>query len=461
MLASRRRLLLAGGFVTLLLAVTFRATVEGDGVGYMAYLHSMWVDHDLSFSNEYRAALAAGVPTDHRLIGVPTATGLVANYFPMGAAVLASPFYLVALALHPSGEPQFGAPFTIAFTLASLLAGLLALAVCWRQTGSALAVVAITLGTPFFFYLVYAPGYSHMFSALAVSLFVFLWWRGRDRRSVAGWLALGLLGGLMALIRFQDGLLLLICLLDVRRAGWKVLLVLPGAVLVFLPQVLVDMVVFGGPLPQRPAGQQLTLFPGHYLQVLFASWNGLFVWNPLTLAAVAGMLMVRDRALRAACLFAFLLETAIDGAAPDWWGGLAFGARRFLDMTPFFAIGLAAIARRVDRRVAWGAVAAATVWSLLLAANLIYEIRTEHDPGYAGLLLGQVHAVRWLPNLLAKGDVLRHLAVWPLLGRSGSPLTGLVLLCGQALAVAVAGLLAFRRQGERPLVHAYDCARGD
>src|SRR4030088_1324281 len=107
MLAPSRWTVLAGGFVVLLLAVTFRATVEGDGVGYMAYLHSLWVDHDLNFTNEYRAALTAGGPTDHRLIGVRTATGLVANYFPIGASVLASPLYLVALALNPSGEPQF------------------------------------------------------------------------------------------------------------------------------------------------------------------------------------------------------------------------------------------------------------------------------------------------------------------------------------------------------------------
>jgi hypothetical protein len=443
-----RRTLLMGGLVVLVLAATFRAAVEGDGVGYMAYLHSLWVDHDLNFANEYQAALAAGVPTDHRLIGVPTATGLVANYFPIGASVLASPFYLLALAVDHSGEPQYGPPFAIAFTVASLLAGLLALAVCWRMTGSVLVVAAVAVATPYAFYLVYAPAYSHMFSALAVSLFVFLWWRGRENRSVGGWLVLGLLGGLMALIRFQDGLLLLICLLDLRRAGWKVLLVLPGAVLMFLPQVLVDLVVFGAPLPQRPAGQELALFPGHYLQVLFSSWNGLFVWNPLTLAAVAGMVLVRDRALRAACLFAFVLETVVDGAAPDWWGGLAFGARRFLDMTPFFAIGLAAIAERLERRLAWSVLAAAAAWNLLLAANLIYQIRTEHDPGYAGLLLGQLHAVRWLPNLLAKGDVARDLVLWPLLGRPASPMAGLALLVGQALAVCVAAWVAFRRPGE-------------
>lgn len=435
-------MLLLGGLV-LVLALTFRTAVEGDGVGYNAYLHSIWVDHDLSFRNEYAAARRAGVPTDHRLIDVPTRTGLVANFFPVGSAVLATPFYLVALLFRPSGSPQYGLPFTAAITLPSLLAGLLALAICWRLTRSTLAVAALALCTPYLFYLLYEPSYSHMFSALVVSIFVAAWYRTRERRSVGVWLGLGLLGGLMALVRFQDGLLLLITLLDVRRARWRVLLVLPGALLAFSPQLLIDRAVFGTLVPQRPAGQSLTL-PVHALQVLFSSWNGLFVWHPLTVIAVAGMVMVRDRPLRVACLFGFLLETGIDGAAPDWWGGLAFGARRFLDLSPFFAIGFATVARRVDRRWAWGAVILFTVWNLMLAANLTYVIRYEHNPGYLGLIEGQFEGLRWLPNLFAKGVVARELVLWPLLGGHPAIASGLTLLLFEALAVAAAAWVALR-----------------
>lgn len=438
---------LLGGAVVLALVLMFRTAIEGDGVGYVAYLHSVWVDHDLDFADEYSAALAAHVPIDHRLIGVRTSTGLVANYFPVGAAVLASPAYLVALLFDHGGEPQYGMPFAAAFTLTSLLAGLAALALCRRLTASPVAVAAVAVASPYTFYLLYAPAYSHTFSALAVSAFVLLWWRTRERRTAAAWAALGLLGGLMALIRFQDGLLLLILLLDVRWARWRVLSAVPFAALVFTPQLVVDAVVFGTPWPQRPAGQALTVFPGHALQVLFASWNGLFVWHPLTLLAVVGMFLVRDRSLRVACLFAFVLETVVDGAAPDWWGGLAFGGRRFIDLTPFFVVGFAALAARVDRRVAWGVVAAGAVWNLLLAANLIYVIRYEHDPGYVGLLAGQVEAVRRLPNLFVKGDALRELAL-AVLGRPSSPPMGVLLIAAQTAAVAIAmGVARWRRGG--------------
>lgn len=445
------RVVLLGAAAVLALALTFRTAIEGDGVGYVAYLHSMWVDHDLNFADEYAAALAARVPVDHRLIGVHTATGMIANFFPVGAAVVASPPYLVALLFDHSGEPQYGMPFSAAFTLTSLLAGLVALALCWRLTASRIAVAAVAVATPYTFYLLYAAAYSHMFSALAVSAFVLLWWRTRDRRTALAWVGLGLLGGVMALIRFQDGLLLLIVLLDVRRERWRVLTVVPFAALLFVPQLVVDQVVFGTPWPQRPEGQGLVVLPVHSLQVLLSSWNGLFVWHPLTLLAVIGMFMVRDRSLRIACLFAFALETVIDGTLPDWWGGLAFGARRFIDLTPFFAIGFTALAgwsdRHLGRAAGWIVLAAAGLWNALLAANLIYVIRYEHDPGYLGLLRGQVEAVRWLPSLAVKGDAVRDLTLG-LIGRPSAPLTGVVLVAAQAAAVAIAvGVARWRATG--------------
>jgi hypothetical protein len=126
--------------------------------------------------------------------------------------------------------------------------------------------------------------------------------------------------------------------------------------------------------------------------------------------------------------------------------GLAFGARRFLDLTPFFAIGLASLAQAVDRRLAWGAVMLLAAWNLLLAANLIYVIRYDHDPGYLGLLAGQLKAVGRLPNLFGKGEVLRDLLLWPLLGRQPAPAAGLALLSGQILAVGLAAAAALRRR---------------
>src|SRR5205085_10627080 len=117
-----------------------------------------------------------------------------------------------------------------------------------------------------------------------------------------------------------------------RDARWRMLLAIPGGLLALAPQLAVDQVIFGTWWLQRPPGQALDPLAGHQLQVLVSSWHGLFVWHPVTAAAAAGALLVRDARLRVACLYALAAQTLINGAAPDWWGGAAFGARRLLDL---------------------------------------------------------------------------------------------------------------------------------
>ena len=452
---------LAGGFCLVLLglACTFRPVVQGDGVNYFAYLHSLAVDHDLDFRDEYRAAMLAGISVDPTLTATPTVTGLVANFQPVGAAVLAFPFYAAALAIHPSGVPQFGSGFVTAFTVASLFYGLLALALSARlaaaSTGSrhaALAAAGIAvLTTPLAFYMLYDPSYSHTFSAFAVSAFVLVWWRGRERRSPAGWFALGLLGGLLGLIRIQDAPLAAIALIDLPRAGsqgpdeTKFLGVLqqawpfvPGLALAFGPQLLIEHTLFGTWLPYRPAAFAPSFWPGHYADVLVSTHNGLLTWSPVFALAALGLFLLPDRRLALAGLFAFAVELVIEGSAPDWWGGLSFGMRRFLDLLPFVVVGLAELARRAQPWVVALGGSLLAVWNLVLVANFLYVMRGDRNPTYAELFGGQVEALRYVPRLFAQGGAVRSLLLWRVLHEPFRPGFGLLLLALEAACLLVA-----------------------
>jgi hypothetical protein len=445
-------MVVAGGCCLLLvLAVSFRPAVRGDGVGYFSYLHAVLVRQSLDLRPEYAAASAAGVNTDPSSLEAPTDAAPAADYFPIGPAVLAAPAYVTALAIGGTGQPAYAPGPVGAFGLASLLLGLIALLLCWRLTGSVVAVVATALCTPYVFYLLYEPSYSHMFSAFAVTAFVCAWWRGRENRSALGWLALGALAGLMAITRWQDAPLAAIALLTPPPAAarWRMLLAVPGGLVALAPQLAADMVLFGTWWPQRPPGQALDPLAGHQLQVLFSSWHGLFAWHPVTLVATAGALLIPDRRLRLACVYAFVVETLINGAAPDWWGGAAFGARRFLDLAPFWAIGLAALAARLPAAASWAATAALAAWNALLMANLQYLITRNFDPGYAGLLHGQLAAVPFLPRLAVQGDVVRDLILWRLTGARPAPEAGLAWLGAEAACVAAVAALLLRPSAAR------------
>ena len=442
-LLSRGRWILAV-IALLLLALTFRPVIEGDGVGYYAYLHAVLVSHSLDFANEYSAAIASHTPLYLPLVTARTSTGDLADFFPVGPAILSAPAYLVALALRTSGEPQYGSPFVEVFSLASLFYGLIALAICYRLAASIvvsrravlIGVLGATFATPLVYYMLTDPSYSHTFSVFCVSAFLYMWWKGPPQTH-RGWFGLGLLGGLMAMTRFQDGLLVAIVLIDIRRLRWPALLLVPGVLLGFAPQLAVDQVQFGAWLPQRPAGQALDLLHNNYLGVLLSSHDGLFTWTPAALFAAAGFFFVKDRRMRLACALAFLLETVISGSAPDS-GGAAFGARRFLDLIPFAVVGMAAVAARLGSRFDWPVVGALCAWNLTLIANFEYVVGPSGDPGYAGLLAGQAAALAYVPRLFAKGAVVRDLLLWSQAHVHFDPVGGLSLLALEAACLAAA-----------------------
>jgi hypothetical protein len=448
-----RRILpwILGVAALLLLAVTFRPVIEGDGVGYYAYLHAVLVSHSLDFANEYSAAIASHTPLFLPLVSTRTATGHLADFFPVGPAILSAPAYLVALALHSSGEPQYGSPFVEVFSLASLLYCLVALGICYRLATSIvvsrravlIGVLGATFATPLVYYMLTDPSYSHTFSVFCVSAFLYAWWTGPPR-TYKGWFGLGVLGGLMAMTRFQDGLLVAIVLIDVRRLRWPALLLIPGLLVGFAPQLVVDQAQFGTWLPQRLPGQALDPLHGHYFVVLFSSHDGLLVWTPIALLAAAGFFFIKDRRMKIACVLAFVLELVISGSVPDDVGA-AFGPRRLLDLIPFAVVGIAAVAARVGPRFDWPIVGALCAWNLTLVANFEYVFGPRYDLGYAGLFMGQGSALAYVPRLFAKGAVVRDLLLWPQAHTRFDPVGGVSLLVLEAACLAAALVVATRR----------------
>ena len=446
---TARHLILIAAVVGFL-AIAFKPSVSADGGGYFAYLHSILVDHDLDMTDEYAAGSAAHV---HLAGGIHThtVTGLPPNQFAIGPAILSMPAYLIALLIHPNGEPQYGPPFTTAYTLASLLYGMLALALAYRLVRkldfsvdvSLIAVAAVALTTPLLYYLVYSPSYSHTFSAFMVTLFIYVWWTRRHGRTVAGWLVLGVIAGLMALVRWQDGALVAVALLDLQRARWRLLLMAPGALLAFSPQLVVDEVIFGKLTPGAPS-VSFSVFPGHYLDVLFSSLHGLFTWSPVFFAAIVGWWFLKDRTLRIAFALCFLIDLAVVGAFVYWYGGFSFGMRFFINLTPFWAIGLAALAARLKPWVSWVAIALLSAWNFVLVLSFTYIIKEDVAPGYLGLLQTQSRALSYLPHLV-QGYVVRGL-VGGLVNRGNDVVGAVTVLLLEAIIVAT--VVAFASRGE-------------
>jgi Dolichyl-phosphate-mannose-protein mannosyltransferase len=393
--------LLAAVFVVTLPLVTPRIRAS-DEIEYFAYLPSVVFDHDLEFGNEYQyfydrspasLALFKGTFLDKR----EPETGRHINFGPIGTAVLWAPFYLgthACVLLAGSLGVDVAAdgvsePYVASVCYASALYGFLGFLLIHsalrrfarvEDFTAGLAASALWLGTPALYYMTIAPGFSHAASLLVVSVLVWLWLRARDvgGGSARAWLAIGAVGGLAGLVREQDALFLAapglwLLLETVRRRKWlwglrRAVALGFAAFVAFTPQLVVYKVLNGRFRPSRMVSGKLDYMSPHFVQVLFDTGHGLFVWTPLLLVAVVGLVLAiakRRDGVAALLGLAFLLQVWINGSLYTWTQGGAFGSRRFVAATPVFAWGLAAIVAAIGPRLGRGAAAtllAVFVW---------------------------------------------------------------------------------------------------
>lgn len=367
-----------------------------DSVEYFVYLPSLIFDGDLDFYDEYTHFIQRN--PDAGIEGVrdkrDPATGLPLNVAPVGTAVLWAPFYLLVhaglLLARSLGAAVvadgLSRPYILVVCYASVgyaFAGLLlSYRLCrwfFSSLASALAVALAWLATPAFFYSHVSPPWSHSASLFTVALFVTVWYETRGERTPAQFLVLGLLGGLMALVREQNGLFLLMPAIEgllaygeILRRWWgarapgpgdaapasgrspltallpllgRHLLLVGGVVLAFLPQLAAYRVLNGRFGPNPTVGYKFTWSAPYFFRVLGDPHYGLLVWSPVLVFALWGLVCVyrRDRLLAVASGVAFLSQVYILGAFLTWHGAGSFGQRRFINCTVLFALGLAAL----------------------------------------------------------------------------------------------------------------------
>ncbi|MCU0242002.1 MAG: hypothetical protein MUF51_06225, partial [Vicinamibacteria bacterium] len=215
-----------------------------DEIEYFSYLHSLWIDGDLEFGNEYQyfydrdpAGLAAFKST---FLDRLEPTGHHINFGPIGSALLWSPIYLLVhagmLLMRACGgsvvADGFSRPYEIAACYTSVTYGFTGLLLIYHAlkrsgafseraaTGS---VIALWWGSPVLYYMTIAPGFSHATSLFAVSLLLWLWLRARQSAALAlrTGFVLGLAGGLAGLVREQDVFFVVIPAIDALAQGWR------------------------------------------------------------------------------------------------------------------------------------------------------------------------------------------------------------------------------------------------
>ena len=299
----------------------------------------------------------------------------------------------------------FDRTFAVTYALEAV-----ALAVAVLGVFNTLTALVILFATNAVYYLYVAPSMSHANSLLASALFVFVWFRTRASRAqgnLRGWAWLGACGALMTMVREQEAIFGMIPLVEtvylaargIKKAGmnspqqptWPSQLLGLGAmvcawIVVFIPQLLVYGALNGNYLPARDVTQKFTFDGAHIGDILFSSLHGLFSWTPVTLLAVAGLVLLwrRDKITAVALGLTFAAEVYLLGSFSTWFGGAAFGMRRFVNCTILFVVGLALLIdelrKRISLRILAGAGGVFIVWNLLFIVQFATGLIPRAEP---------------------------------------------------------------------------------
>lgn len=342
------------------------AKIRGeDPVNYFGIAHSLLFDHDFNLNNEYEH-----MPPDGRFwtLNQP-ATGLPGSPWGVGYSLLEVPLLALgtgvdALVGNPAdGYSRWAVLFYCVGSLLMVGGGMAALFTLLRSVGGYWGIMPEDHRSAYALFVTFAVffgtnvGYyafsemSHSSTFLFASLFLAIWWRVRDSESRREWLVLGLAGGFLSICRWQDVLYLGGPLLyDLfggdwvkRPAWWRTrLLYALGIGACWIPQVLEWKAIYGKYVT-IPQGSGIFSFPpAHVLQVLLSSQNGWFIWTPITILGVAGLLLGALKATRIYLpwIVVLALQSAVVGSVSFWSGVESFGARYMLSNSPLIGLGI-------------------------------------------------------------------------------------------------------------------------
>lgn len=371
-----------------------RGVIKWDVISYYAYLPAVFIYHDLSldFTED------PDFENDNKFWFQQTEKGKKVIITSMGLSYLYAPFFFAAHALAPViGEPQDGFQSVYQFFLvfSALFYVGFGFYFLWRVLSryfppgvSAITLLLIGLGTNLYYYSTHEAAMSHAYNFSLIALFLYLLNRWYD---AAGWkksLLLGLVYGLIVLIRPTNVLLIILLILwevdsretllaRMRFLAGKIPLVgimLGGFLLPWIPQLVYWKEVSGHFLynSYSAVGSAFYFDNPHLLDFLFSYRKGWFVYTPLMLFAVLGFIpLYRERrGLFYPAIICLAVMIYVFSSWWSWWTGGSFGIRSMVDLMSVITLPLAAFITWLGKR-SW---LLKSVFTLLLLFTVFLNI---------------------------------------------------------------------------------------
>jgi hypothetical protein len=319
-------------------AFMLEKTVYGDGRYYFSWLHTLFIDHDLLFTNEYSV---------FNIREPLLQSGLLRNIYSIGPALLWSPWYLLTHALVRSDGYNFIYQLTVGFVSVSfMLIGLLllyhTLTKSFSRFISIAAVTTTALATHALYYGSLDPVNSHALSFGIVCILVsFLYTKPRPHPII-----IGLFLGILTTIRIQNAIFLILFL--PKNSVKHILLIIIGMILPVSLQMYLWAMLYGKVvIPYMTLGLTMNYLRPQILSVLFSSNNGLLFWTPSIALGLGGLLLEKKYRLY---VVLFCIQLYIIASWHYWWQGASVSGRMFISLLPLITFGFATLYKNLQEQ---------------------------------------------------------------------------------------------------------------
>ncbi len=355
--------------------------IRSDGIGYYSYLPAIFVHKDLSMNSliEEKLKDEPEIPNSYAGIYVYKDSGKRIDKYPIGVAVLMAPFFFIAhFASFITGvdkEGGFGAFYQLSAGFSGMFYFLFGLYLLKRflikrfsEKTTYFTLFIITFGTNLFHYGTYDSIFSHVYSFFLISAFLNIVESWYSKINLKKTLLLGLISGLIILVRPTNAIFLLLFplyeILNIKDATQRlklykknykhILVILVSGFLLLVPQMLYWKYVTGKfiTFPYEPGEGFTNLLKPEIFNVLLSVRKGFFFWAPVLLLSIPGIYLSRKYIKNFWLPIIFILIIHIYTIS-SWWHwpyGGSFGHRAFIEALPFFAIFYASVLSFIKNR---------------------------------------------------------------------------------------------------------------
>ncbi len=341
-----------------------------DIVSYYAYLPATFIYNDitLEFTDNYKGV------HEYKFWPLEAPNGSKVIKTSMGLSFLYAPFFFVAhvVALHTGYDAGgFSQPYKFALMIGGALCffiGLFFLRRFLLQYFSdcvvAITLIAIVFGTNLFYYSAIEATMPHVYNFMLISIYLWLTIKWYKNPAFINSLLIGIISGLITLIRPTNILVLLVFILfNIRSiSGFKhrirfllskyklIITIAVCFLIVWIPQFVYWKTITGHYIYYSYGEDERFFFLNpQIINGLFSYRKGWFIYAPIMLFSVIGIgIMYRNlrQHFLAVSLF-FVVNVYIIFSWWSWWYGGSYGIRPLIDTYPVLAIPMAVFISKI------------------------------------------------------------------------------------------------------------------